>query len=75
MGCVQYSKHPRFHGRLKHVDIAHQFVRDYVNKGLLQVSHIPTSEMAADVLTKPLPRSKHDECQHLIGLTKESSSE
>ncbi len=40
------------HERTKHIDIAYHFVRDEVNKGSIEVVHVPTSLQVADSLTK-----------------------
>lgn len=44
--------------KTKHIDIAYHFVRDCVNKGTINIKYIPTTQMLADILTKPLPFSK-----------------
>ena len=41
--------------RLKHLDNKIFFLKDYVEDNQLVVKYIPTSNMIADVLTKPLP--------------------
>jgi hypothetical protein len=40
--------------RNKHVDIKYHFLKDYVIKGTIFLAHLPTEEMTADILTKPL---------------------
>ena len=46
--------------KTKHIDIAYHFSRDCINSGKIKVKYIPTSEMLADILTKPLqyPKAK-----------------
>jgi len=58
-----------FHARIKHIDIRHHFVRDAVEKKMISIEHVSTNEMVADVLTKALPRVKHEKCVRLLGLT------
>ena len=45
--------------RTKHIDIRYHFVRDHFEKGTFNIQHIPGTEQIADILTKPLPRVKH----------------
>jgi hypothetical protein len=59
-GAIKLSKNPQHHNRTKHIDIKYHFVRDSYQKGLIELIHIPTSEMVADILTKALPRDKHE---------------
>jgi len=62
------SQVPILNTRLKHVDIAHHWLRQEVQAGRLHVSWIPTSLQAADGLTKLLPRQKHQEFVRQLGL-------
>ena len=48
------SKNPILHSRAKHIEIKHQFIRDYVQKGILDIQLIDTEHQCADVFTKPL---------------------
>jgi hypothetical protein len=54
--------------RSKHIDIRYHFVRDHYECGTFNVEHIPTNEQLADVLTKPLPRIKHENIVHALRL-------
>lgn len=51
--------------RSKHIDRRYHFIREQVQAGVLNVSHIPTEEMLADHLTKPLGPSG---IRHALGL-------
>ena len=46
-----------FYSRMKHIAIDFHFVRDQVQKKLVTVTHILSSEQVADTLTKPLPKA------------------
>jgi len=67
-GARKLAENPVFHGRTKHIDIRHHFVREVLNSGDLDIEYSPSCEMAADVLTKSLPRTKHLKCQELLGI-------
>ena len=44
--------------RSKHIDITYYYVRDLYNKNLIQLDYIPTEDMVADGLIKPLLEDK-----------------
>jgi hypothetical protein len=54
-GALKLVHHPHAHQRTKHIDIAHRFVQDRVERGELVCSYVPTNEMSADCLTKAVP--------------------
>jgi hypothetical protein len=58
-GCLAQIDNARHHERTKHVDIKYHFVRDTCERALIRFEHCSTSDMAADVLTKPLTRDLH----------------
>jgi len=70
--AITVSKNPEHHGRMKHLDLKYFWLRDQVESGILTPLYIPTAEMAADVLTKPLERFKVDECRRMMGLCRKS---
>jgi hypothetical protein len=44
--------------RTKHIKIRYFWVKDRVQSGEIKVEYMPTEEMVADILTKPLQGSK-----------------
>lgn len=70
MSAIKLSKNPGFHGRTKHIDIRHHFVRECVERKVLSVQHMATDKMPADILTKGLSRLKHNLCVKVLGLGK-----
>jgi hypothetical protein len=55
-GPIALTKTPHLQERSKHIDICYHFIRDLVEKGFVEVEYVPTVEMVADGLTKPLER-------------------
>ncbi|CAI7765418.1 unnamed protein product [Closterium sp. NIES-53] len=51
----------------KHIALRYFFVKDEIEKGRLELSYCPTSEMAADYLTKKLEKQKFEYCMLLTG--------
>jgi len=48
------SKNPILHSRAKHIEIKHHLIRDYVQKGILDIQFIDIEHQWADIFTKPL---------------------
>jgi len=53
--CLALVNNPEATGRTKHVDVAYHIVRDYQARGDEAFYFLPSAEMPADGLTKPLP--------------------
>ena len=53
---IAMAKTPQFHGRTKHIDIRHHFIRERVSEGDIQLVYCPTGDMIADILAKDLNR-------------------
>jgi hypothetical protein len=66
--AISVSKNPEHHGRMKHLDLRWYWLRDVVDAGTLDPAFIPTAEMPADILTKPLMRAQVEKCRKLMGL-------
>jgi hypothetical protein len=65
-GAIKLSKNPQHHSRSKHIDVKYHFIRNSYQNGLIELAYIPTAEMVADILTKALPREKHE--KHMKGM-------
>eukprot|EP00253_Pinus_taeda_P030839 PITA_30839 len=68
--CMKLSKNPVFHDRSNHIDIRCHFVRDFVQRGAVQLSYTPTGERVANILTKALGKSKFDYFREKMGMVK-----
>ena len=55
-GAIKLSKNPITHSRSKHIDIRHHFVRDLVEREVIQLRYIPTDQNIADNFAKSLSR-------------------
>ena len=67
-GAIALVKNPENHSRTKHIDVQYHYIREVVEDGLVQISYVPTSEMAADILTKPLTKVAFERCRTLLGM-------
>jgi hypothetical protein len=68
--AVAVAKNPEHHGRIKHLDLRFYWLRNVVDTGKIKVKHCPTTEMPADLLTKPLVKAKVSYCRDMLGLVK-----
>lgn len=48
------------HRKTKHIDLRYHFIKELVKDNVISVKFLPTDQMIADVLTKPLGSNKHD---------------
>ena len=65
---IAVANNPEHHGRMKHLDLRFYWLRDVVELGLIQVKHLRTDDMPADLLTKQLGRLKVNALRQLMGL-------
>ena len=61
-------KEPHIHERSKHIDVAYHHVRDLYVKNQIRVDFVPSHEMVADGLTKPLPKEAFKRFVSQLGL-------
>jgi hypothetical protein len=54
--------------KLRHIDIHNHWLRQEVRDARISVRWVPTTEMPADGLTKPLPRQRHEAFIRQLGL-------
>jgi hypothetical protein len=60
------SEHAKIDTKLRHVDIHGHWLRQEVREGRIKIKWVPTAKMAADGLTKLLPRQKHEEFVRIL---------
>ena len=65
-GAIKLLENPRFYNWSKHIDIKYHFIREACQQGLIKLVYIPTADIVADILTKSLPREKHE--KHMRGM-------
>lgn len=66
---IDLAKNPKFHNRTKHIDTAYHYIRERVNLGHIAIEYMPSAELPADDLTKPLPAHGREKKLGKLGLT------
>ena len=67
-GAIALAKNPKDHPRTKHVDVKYHYTREVIDKKIMQVDYIPTSDMVADALTKALPKPAFEKFRSSMGV-------
>ena len=52
----------------KHIDVRHHFIRDCVEKGLIEMQRIDTEDNLADLFTKAFDRARFSDLVQNIGM-------
>src|SRR5271154_4621160 len=69
MGSLFNGLNPVTEGRLKHIDLKHHGIREFVQNGFIDLFYVPTNENPADMLTKNLSEDKIKEFSKHYGLS------
>lgn len=65
-GAINLVANPEITNRTEHFDVRHHFIRDRIADGHVLMSYMPTSEQAADMLTKAMHAPGFSHCVKLI---------
>ena len=55
--AMKAASNPEHHGKMKHIEVRHHWIRQEVRRKTFQILHVPTEQHTADTLTKALPRA------------------
>ena len=56
--AIKLAYDDNYHAHTKHIDIQYHFIRQVISEGIISLVYCPTEDMAADFLTKSLPKWK-----------------
>jgi len=68
--AIKLAQNPQHHRRSKHIDVRYHSIREKVERGVLKLEYIPSSEQIADILTKPLAKTLFTNLRDGLGLDK-----
>jgi len=68
--AINISKNPVQHSKTKHIEIRHHFLRDNVEKGLVEMLFCKSEDQIADIFTKPLCRESFCKLRVMLGLVR-----
>ena len=66
--CIKMKQNPVFHDKTKHIEVRYHYIKDMVQKVVVNLKYVPTEEQVADVLTKPLSHVKFEYFRDKIGV-------
>ena len=66
--CLNLIKHEKLSNRSKHIDTKFNFVKNYIDKGIISCDYCPSECMIADMLTKSLPTTKLETFKLKVGV-------
>lgn len=58
-GAIVLTKNTKDHGKVKHIDIRHHYIRELLQSGVIIMEQVSSADNLADLFTKPLPRDHH----------------
>ena len=58
-GAIALTKNTKDHGKVKHIDIRHHYIRELLQSGAVTFEQVPSTDNLADLFTKSLPRDHH----------------
>ena len=69
MSAIAVANNDKYHAHTKHINIQYHFIREAITRGLIDLRHCPTEDMATDIFTKTLPRPTFERLRLLVGVT------
>ncbi|CAM8949587.1 unnamed protein product [Rhodiola kirilowii] len=66
--AISIAKNPVQHGKSKHIEIKHHFLRDCVEKELVSINFCRSEDQVADIFTKSLHKDAFEKLRMELGL-------
>ena len=68
LGARAIAKTNVYHKSTKHIDIRHHYVREVIERNIVNIEEVGTKNNVADLLTKSMPRDRHHLLTMKLGL-------
>ncbi|GKF44571.1 hypothetical protein Tco_0131123 [Tanacetum coccineum] len=66
--AIAISCNPVKHSRTKHIDVRYHFIKEYVEKGIVELFFVGTEYQLADLFTKVLPEYRFNYLVRRLGM-------
>jgi hypothetical protein len=66
--AIALAQNPIYQGKSRHIDFQYHYTREKIEDGTISLNYIPTTQMVADGLTKPLTLAKIKDFYAQLGL-------
>jgi hypothetical protein len=73
MSAISMAKNPVFHQRTRHINRKYHFIREALQKGVIDVKFCRSEEQLADIFTKALPKDRFKQLRLNLGVKAVSS--
>nr|GEX72639.1 copia protein [Tanacetum cinerariifolium] len=74
--AIAISCNPVQHSKTKHIDIWYHFIKEHVEKGIVELYFVGTEYQLADLFTKALPKERFEYLvHHIVSLAEHKSRE
>ncbi|KAL0561768.1 hypothetical protein IC582_002209 [Cucumis melo] len=70
LSAIDISKNPIQHGRTKHIDIRHHFIRGLIEDKIITLEDVHSNFQLTDIFTKPLDASTFEHLRAELGVCK-----
>ena len=64
---------PVFHDNMQNIEIRYHYIRDMVHKGAVELQYVLIDDQIADILTRPLLRTKFEYFRKRLGVEENAS--
>ncbi|GJV26505.1 hypothetical protein Tco_1379200 [Tanacetum coccineum] len=73
--AIAKSCNPVQHSRIKHIDVRYHFIKEHVEKGMIELYFVKTDYQLADLFTKALPSERFNYLVRRLGMRSLSPQE
>ena len=68
LSSINLTKSNVIHAKSKHIDLKTHYIRDVINKGIIDVEYVPSADNIADIFTKALAKERFRRLRMMLGV-------